>query len=141
MSEQLRKQLKPEHLRLIKRLTKLGFTVEPQKKDAQTLRIKKNEYNYGYINKYTVQKNGLFGYKFNVSPFLTDEKTFDHCPSSIAGEGDVEKLKITLEDYFFKKYGFRDGWYLNENKSKGKFYVTIANIKLAELILGINEGE
>ncbi|MEY2983474.1 MAG: hypothetical protein RLZZ568_91 [Cyanobacteriota bacterium] len=136
MNEKLRKKLKPEHFELIERLKKLGFTVEAQKKGAQTLRIKKNGYNYGYINKNTVQKNGLFGYRFNLSPFLTDQKTFDHCPHSIVGEGDVENA---LENYFFKKYGFRDGWHLEHNKSKGKFYVTINDIKLAELILGIDK--
>ncbi|MBE9176941.1 hypothetical protein IQ225_19310, partial [Synechocystis salina LEGE 06155] len=125
--------LKPEQKQFLRRLANVGFDIKYTGAKKQTIRICKDGYDYGYINRSTISK-GLFGYKFNVSPLLNNRRSSDHCPSSLVGEGGEKKLASALENYFTEKYSFYAGWYLDQNKGTGKFYVVITDIESAERI-------
>jgi hypothetical protein len=129
--------LKPEQKEFLNRLANANFELERTGQKKQTIRIRKNGYDYGYINKHTMAK-GFFGYRFNLSPLLNNSRATDHCPSSFVGEGDEKALKMALELYFEEKYGFYDGWCLEHNKSRGTFYVTITDFESAQLIVGLD---
>lgn len=130
--------LKPEQKQFLRRLTEAGFKIKYTGPKKQTIRIRKDGYDYGYINKSTISK-GFFGYKFNISPLLSNRRASDHCPSSLVGEGNEKNLEAALEKYFTEKYGFYDGWYLDQNKGTGKFYVIISDLESATRIFDLDE--
>lgn len=129
--------LKPEQKEFLNRLANANFQLERTGPKKQTIRIRKDGYDYGYINKNTMAK-GFFGYRFNVSPLLSNSRGSDNCPSSFVGEKDEKTLEAGLELYFEEKYGFYDGWCLEYNKSRGAFYVTITDLESAQLIVGLD---